>query len=187
MRDLVPALLVFLPVVGAYLLHGPVLRFDLWSALRRPLDGGVTVRGRRLFGDNKTWRGALVMLAGVVGASVALSSWPGCWGLLPEAVRRAGPWEYGLLLGLGVVVGELPNSFLKRKLDIAPGAQRRSFGGVLFSLIDQGDFVLGSWVTLAPVWLMPLSSAAACFAVAVVGHLGVSGVGYALKMRKSWL
>jgi hypothetical protein len=43
-----------LPVLGAPALHAPVLRSDLLAALGRPLDCGVTVRGRRLFGDNKT-------------------------------------------------------------------------------------------------------------------------------------
>ena len=50
----------------AYLAHAPVLRYDLLRSLKRPLDGGATIRGRRVFGDNKTWRGAIVMFAGTV-------------------------------------------------------------------------------------------------------------------------
>jgi hypothetical protein len=48
------ALWVFLPVLGAYLAHAPVLRFDLLPSLKCPLDGGATFRGRRLLGDNKS-------------------------------------------------------------------------------------------------------------------------------------
>ena len=59
------ALWLFLPVLGAPLLHAPVLRWDLLPALGRPLDGGAHVGGRRILGDNKTWRGALCMTAGV--------------------------------------------------------------------------------------------------------------------------
>jgi hypothetical protein len=51
---------VFLPLLGAFIAHAPVLRFNLLSALSRPIDGGGTIRGRRIFGDNKTWRGAMV-------------------------------------------------------------------------------------------------------------------------------
>ena len=65
-------LVVFLPVLGAYLAHAPVLRYDLLRSLKRPLDGGAKIRGRRVFGDNKTWRGAIVMFAGTFVAAVVL-------------------------------------------------------------------------------------------------------------------
>ena len=51
----------FLPALGGALAHAPVLRFDLLGPLKRPLDGGATLGGHRLFGDNKTLRGALLM------------------------------------------------------------------------------------------------------------------------------
>jgi hypothetical protein len=73
-------LLVFVPVLGAFVAHAPVLRFDLLQRLKPPIDGGATFRGRRLFGDNKTWRGALVMSCGIVLAT-----------LVPSAGRRPAP------------------------------------------------------------------------------------------------
>ncbi|MBX5469611.1 MAG: CDP-archaeol synthase, partial [Thermoleophilaceae bacterium] len=115
------SLLVFVPVLGAPLLHAPVLALDLFPRLKRPLDMGARVRGRRVFGDNKTVRGALFMIGGVVAAALLLSLWPTYWHALPGAVRDAGPLPLGLLIGLGVVVGELPNSFAKRQLGVAPG------------------------------------------------------------------
>jgi hypothetical protein len=72
----VTALWLFLAVLGAPLLHAPVLRWNLLPALARPLDGGRRWHGRRLLGDNKTWRGALCMTAGVVLATLALWQWP---------------------------------------------------------------------------------------------------------------
>src|SRR3954464_8180587 len=56
---------IFLPVLGMPVAHAPVLRFDLLPWLRRPIS-------RRLFGANKTWRGALVMGGGTMAATVAL-------------------------------------------------------------------------------------------------------------------
>jgi hypothetical protein len=114
-------LLVFVAVLGAPILHAPVLALDLFKRLKRPLDGGATIGGRRLFGDNKTWRGALFMVAGPTLAAVLLTRWPAYRDALPDAVSGASPVLWGALVGLGVVVGELPNSFLKRRLDIAPG------------------------------------------------------------------
>ena len=84
------ALWVFVPVLGAAILHGPVLAFDLFKPLKRPLDFGATVGGERLFGDNKTWRGALFMIAGVVAAAALLSLWPWYWHKLPRESRTPG-------------------------------------------------------------------------------------------------
>jgi CDP-2,3-bis-(O-geranylgeranyl)-sn-glycerol synthase len=165
------------------LLHAPVLRYDLLRALKRPLDGGRTFRGRRVFGDNKTWRGALCMTAGVVLATVALWQWDWWRDQLPGAVRASTPVLVGLLIGLGTVLGELPNSFLKRRLSIAPGTRRRSPGGVALAILDQGDLVLGIWVLLAPVWVMPVWLAAVAFAAIAAIHAVVNVIGYAIGAR----
>ena len=169
-------LLVLLPVLGAPLLHAPVLRFDLMPALCRPLDGGTG-----LFGANKTWRGALVMTTGVVAAALLLSLWDGWWSELPGDVRDAGPLGLGLLLGAGTVLGELPNSFVKRRLGIEPGGR----GGLLLAIWDQADFVPVIVLLLLPVWAMPLGSALLAFAVVTAIHLVLNVVGYAIGARTS--
>jgi CDP-diglyceride synthetase len=174
---------VLLPVAGAPLLHGPVLAAGLLPALARPLDGGRRLRGRRVLGDNKTWRGAVVMTAGVVLAALVLWQWPWWRDQLPDPVRDAGPALLGLLLGLGTVLGELPNSFLKRRLGIAPGTQRRSAGGLALTVLDQGDLVVGIWVCLLPLWVMPLDVAVVAFVAISAIHLVVNVVGYAIGAR----
>jgi CDP-2,3-bis-(O-geranylgeranyl)-sn-glycerol synthase len=179
----VRALWVFVPVLGAPVLHAPVLALDLLPGLRRPLDGGATLRGRRVLGDNKTCRGALVMVTGIVAATALLSLWPWYWDHLPGGVRDAGPWVFGALLGVGTVLGELPNSFLKRRLGIAPGARRESWAGRLLSLYDQGDFVLVVWVLLLPIWVMSPLQALIVFAVVSAIHLAVNVVAFAIGAR----
>lgn len=178
---------LFLPLLGSFLAHGPVLRFDWFESLKHPVDAGAHLRGRRVFGDNKTWRGLLTMASGVFLAALLLSRWPWYWLKLPVEIRSAGPAVFGALLGLGTVLAELPGSFLKRQLDIPPGGQCRSPVGVLLSLWDQGDFVLGGWLALAPLWLMPLRQVALSFAVVAVLHLLISVVGYALGVRRTVL
>lgn len=177
---------MFLPILGAAVTHAPVLRWNLLPSLARPIDGGRTFRGRRLFGDHKTWRGALVMFAGVFLAALALCQLPAYAARLPAALRAAPPALFAALLGLGVVLGELPNSFVKRQLGVGPGKQRRGALGLALSLLDQGDFVLGAWITLSPLWVMSLAQAATAFALVVAVHMVVNVIGYTLGIRKTW-
>jgi hypothetical protein len=131
------ALQFALPVIAAGLIHVAVMRANLWPALARvPLDGGLRLRGRRLFGDNKTLRGLVVMPLASGAVAAALAAWAG-----------KGSWLHALLfgaaLGAGYVIGELPNSFVKRQLDVAPGAAAAGRWQVPFWFIDQVDSLLG--------------------------------------------
>lgn len=185
MRDGLGFLWLFLPMLGALVAHAPVLRFDLFPALKRPLDAGRCWRGRRLLGDNKTWRGAITMTVGAALATLALCQWPWFWSRLPPEIQRAGALPYALLLALGAVLAELPNSFLKRQLDIAPGKQRGSLVGALISIFDQGDFVVGVWIALLPIWVMSITQAAIAFVAVVAVHSVTNLIGYAIGARTS--
>lgn len=179
------ALLLFFPVLGAPILHAPVLTLDLLKPLKRPLDGGATWRGKRLFGDNKTLRGAVVMALGPALLTLALWQWPWWHDEIPAVARDAGPILLGLLIGLGVVLGELPNSMLKRQLDVAPGTQARGATGLLLTTLDQGDLVLGIWLCLLPVYGMPLWIVGLAFVLVSAVHLLVNVIGYAIGARSA--
>lgn len=118
------ALWLALPVVSGGIVHVMVIKVGWFDRLARvPLDFGMHLRGKRLFGDNKTLRGALVMTLAtgamaVVARQLVLSLSP--QGGLPW-FQTASPFVWGMILGLGYVAGELPNSFVKRQLDVPPG------------------------------------------------------------------
>ena len=169
---------VFLPALGAHLAQAPVLRWDLLPALKRPIS-------RRLFGENKTWRGALVMTAGTVAATVALHRVPGYRRRVPPSITATGPTVVGLRLGIAVWIGELPNSFVKRRLGIPPGEQRRSPAGVAVSIIDQADWVPAAWLLLAPVWRMRPAEVTQVAVLVAFLHLPVNLIGYAIGARTS--
>ena len=166
----------FAPVLGGAVAHAPFLRFDLAPRLKRPLD-------ERRFGANKTWRGALAMSGGTLGATLALHRVPAYRERLPEELRTAGPRRHGALLGAAVVLGELPNSAFKRRLGIGPGERASSPLGVVLAIHDQADFVLGAWPLLAPVWRMSARELCEAFAVVAGVHLAVNLAGYALGAR----
>ena len=136
-----------------------------------PVDGGRTFRGRRLFGDNKTVRGFVVMplATGLAFLSVWLlagNSSAGLWAL--TAPQYGG---LGVLAGTGFMLGELPNSFIKRQLGITPGAP--ADGRVLrplFFLIDRLDSAAGVLVALALVVTVPPATVAYVLVAGSVVH-----------------
>jgi hypothetical protein len=170
----------FLPALGGALAHAPVLRYDLLPSLKRPVH-------RRLFGANKTWRGALAMSAGTLAGTSAMHRLPAYRERLPARLRDAGPLRHGSLLGAAVVLGELPNSALKRRIGIGPGERGGSPLGAALAVHDQADFVLAAWPLLAPVWPMKPREVAEAFAVVAGAHMAVNLIGYALGARTSAL
>jgi hypothetical protein len=106
---------------------------------------------------------------------------------VPEELQQAGGVPYGIALGVAVVAGELPNSFMKRQLDIAPGGRKWTPSGVALVVFDQADFVPFAWLTLRPLWRMPLRDVAAAFALVAAIHSGINVVGYAIGARDTWI
>ena len=178
---------VLLPILGSPVVHAPVMKTDALQRWKRPIDGGRTLRGRRLLGDNKTWRGAAMMTAGPLLATALLSRTSWWRAKVPAEVAGANPLVLGTLLGASVWVGELPNSFLKRQLGIAPGAQNRSAAGVAISVLDQFDFVLGVAVLVRPVWRPTAPDVAEMAGVVTLVHLPLNVAGKLLGVRSSWL
>jgi len=136
------------------------------------IDGGRMLRGRRLLGDNKTWRGFVLMVPAVgvsfVFARAILLTLNGgrdlLWPISTPAYFLLGAW-----VGLGFMLGELPNSFVKRQLDIAPGMPpTQLWGKRLCFAVDQLDSVMGGLLALALVVPVP---AATWFHLIVAGAI----------------
>jgi CDP-diglyceride synthetase len=161
------------PVILTGFVHLLVLQHDWLPALRRaPLDFGASWRGRRIFGANKTWRGAVIMIAGTAVFAAAFAQVNAHWLHWPVAVQfaQAHPAAWGALLGCGYIVGELPNSFAKRQLGIAPGAMGSGLPGKIFWVVDQLDSLAGMLLFVAPVWLPPPALIALLVVVMLIAH-----------------
>lgn len=143
------ALLLALPLVvsGAY--HMWVVRRNHFAWLAIPLH-------RRWFGPNKTWRGMVVMLLATI-PGVWLAQWLEPWLSLRllTSLRDQNAVILGLLLGLGYVLPELPNSYVKRRLHIRPG-ERPAKWAPLSGFIDQADSAFGCALVYALVLAPPL-------------------------------
>jgi hypothetical protein len=96
---------------------------------------------------------------------------------------EADPFVLGTILGVSTVAGELPNSFLKRRLRIAPGAQRNA----ALTVFDQADFVLTAALLLRPLYRMSARETAEVFAIVAAIHIPINVIGRLLGVRASAL
>jgi CDP-2,3-bis-(O-geranylgeranyl)-sn-glycerol synthase len=103
------AALWFLPPAGAANM-APVFAQRLMPNWDAPVDFGRTVRGRRLFGSHKTWRG---MVAGLAAAAATFLVQRFLFGHF-AGVRDLSAFDYsrhsallGAWLGLGALTGDL--------------------------------------------------------------------------------
>lgn len=128
--------LPLLPVMIAGCVHMAIVTLNLLPWLAVPLN-------EQVFGRNKTWRGFIVV------PLISLLVGPQCLG-----GNIANPMLLGGVTGLGYMLGELPNSALKRRLGIPPGEQPTRYKG-LFMFLDQADSGVG--VALGCQWVLALN------------------------------
>ncbi len=164
------ALIAFLPAMATNAL--PVLTKVLFK-VRHPIDFNTNfIDGRRVLGDGKTWEGfALGLLGGsLVGLGYVYVSSNALWSL------------YAILTGLGALLGDLVNAFVKRRLGMREGAP--------FPPFDQVDYLMGSYIiiklskadSLLNVPLEPLSLLIA-MAISLVLHPLTNFVAYLLRVK----
>ena len=93
------------------------------------------------------------------------------------------PWWLGAAAGAAAELSELPNSFVKRRLGIAPGHTAKGVLSVVFYLWDQLDLLLGYWLVLATA--VPVTGTRVAASVVLVGllHPVTTLAGYLLGMR----
>ncbi len=93
--------------------------------------------GKRIFGNNKTFRG--FFFGWGVGFGVGLAE-GAIFGFQNYTIL------FALLIPLGALLGDLTGAFIKRRLSIAPGG--------LLPIVDQIDFVVGAVVFSLPLALI---------------------------------
>ena len=154
LESLSAAVFLLLSMSAAGAVHVWWLTWATSDLLMQPLDFGRTFRGRRIFGDNKRVRGLIAMPI-ASGAMFALLG--GLHRQLPDWLAR-GMWDLstgryallGVAAGLAFMLAELPNSFLKRQLGVAPGeTPGEGLARVLCVLLDRFDSILGVLVVIS--------------------------------------
>jgi len=146
------AILVCAGATNMVFVKAPIL-----NSLSRPMDKGLLLRdGKRLFGDNKTWKGFFGMII-LTSIWLAIAGWLSgkypdiqSLSLIPFETLRSpfNVWFFGAIWGLAYVLAELPNSFAKRRVDIPPGKNATGTQGFLFLVLDQADSVIACVIVL---------------------------------------
>jgi len=176
---LLQSLWLALPVIAGGGIHIAAIKIGALRQLSRiPVDGGLTLRGRRVFGDNKTVRGVIVMIAATTACTVvqglleSQTEWVRALSLPGHG--RVNALKWGLLLGTGYVVGELPNSFLKRQMGVAPGGAARGWLGPVFWVVDQVDSLIGVLIFMRFAWIPPQDVVVLLFVITLTVHPAVA-------------
>ncbi len=151
--DIISALWFILP---AYFANASALLFGGG----KPIDFGKNfIDGKRLLGDGKTWRGFFAgLIAGIIIA------------LMQHRVL------VGFLLALGALLGDIIESFFKRRCGIERGKPLPVF--------DQIDFVLGALALSYPYWDVSVKIALLAILITPPIHLGTNFIAYKLNLKK---
>jgi len=147
----------------------------------KPIDSGRSWRGKRIFGDGKTWRG---LMMGIIAGSL--------FGLIWFYLSKSGPLDaiyfnvfdfritdplFGLYLSVGAMIGDLANSFAKRRLGLKRGAPLWGF--------DQLNLVFGSLLVayfLAPTFII-FEEFIALILITLAMHLFGNQIAYYTKRK----
>jgi CDP-2,3-bis-(O-geranylgeranyl)-sn-glycerol synthase len=150
---------------------GAVASAKIWRDWKTPvIPDRITFRGKPIIGKNKTWRG---LIAGtLLGVLVYLIQARITTGL---EIYDYSSITLGFLLAFGAVFGDMVESFVKRQMNITPGAK--------FIPWDQIDHpLMGMLLALFVVdlsWMFFLTGLAITFFL----HVLINFISYGIKMR----
>jgi CDP-diacylglycerol--serine O-phosphatidyltransferase len=171
MNALIPHIYTFiLPLFTGNILHMLVVKKNLFSNIAVPVSAS-------LFGSGKTYRGFIVLPVTC-----------GCCSLLVSFFRddphHLAAFSTGYLLGFFYLLGELPNSYIKRKMGISSGETHPAYRWVQLAA-DKLDSLL--LLALAYYFLVEISPGllAVLILLSFLLHIAFSWILFRLRLKKS--
>ena len=159
-------------MIPAYVANmAPVIVKNNFKKLAFPLDLGTG-----MFGKNKTFRGLVFgILFGVVVAYIQFLLYGFSFFKNLSFVNYSNWIILGFFFGFGALLGDLVESFIKRRIGIKPG--------VRFIPWDQLDFVFGALVLVSLATDISWKKIFFIAIISIVGHIVVNHSAYYLKIR----
>lgn len=172
---IIHAVYYFLP---AYVSNMAPVILGKINLLPYPIDANRTWRSKPIFGKNKTWGGLLYASAGgtaIFYIQQMLYSVP-----FFKSISLIDYTSQSLLLGFllasGAILGDLIESFIKRRYGKEPGAEWFPF--------DQIDYVIGALLFGAAMYIPPLKIMIVLFILAPPLHYAANYGGYLFGLKK---
>lgn len=187
--------ITLLPIILAGVVNMVWCKIKICDFLRKPVDFEKNFSdGKRIFGDNKTFKGFIGMIVFGIIFSVL-------WGIVSEKNIFLNSHNYfyrnydnsvvyniltGALSGFAYAFFELPNSFLKRRLDITPGKNDISgFKKIFFIFLDQADSIFGCVLVVCIFCPLPLWYYFVYVIVGALTHIIINMLLYFCHLRKN--
>ena len=152
----------------APVLANKVPNLNRWTT---PLDFGMSYKGKRILGDNKTCRGLVsgIFLGGLVAALEGTY-------LFRVDTKYLYIWILaGMLMGFGALMGDAVESFFKRRSGRNPGQTWFPY--------DQTDYIIGGLVVMLPFIGLNWGLIIRIFVLYFGLHLLLAYIGFLLGLK----
>ena len=186
--------LTMMPLIFAGIFNMIFTKTKLYKKNKCPIDLGRNfVDDKRVFGDNKTWIGFISMILFCILFQVI-------WSIICKYLGFENNNELyliyentihfniliGFLFGFTYMICELPNSFIKRRINIMPGKTDKGIKGIIFFVIDQIDSLIGVFFVLMLFNGMSLSRYLLYLFMGALTHISINLLLYGLRIRRNF-
>ncbi len=141
-----------------------------------PIDFDKKLNKKPILGKNKTFRGLIFgIIFAIIVAYLQFLLYKAEFFKDISFIDYQNWLLFGLLIGLGALMGDLVKSFFKRRLGLKPGAK--------FVPFDQTDFVVGALVFIMPFFNLTLKIFITSLLLSFILHIVVNHTAFYLRVR----
>ena len=186
--------ITMLPLILSGVVNMLFVKTHIYKKYKVPIDNNKNwFEGKRIFGDNKTVIGFISMIVfsiifqilwGYIGELCQLNSQNDWYLIYSNSIKYN--IVSGFLIGFVYMLFELPNSFIKRRLDIVPGKTDKGVKGAVFFVIDQIDSLIGVFLVLKLLSGISLSKYFLYLFVGGFTHIAINLMLWLLKIRRNF-
>ncbi len=183
--------IALMPVILGGVFNMIFVKTNFYKRYAFPLDFDKNfIDNKRIFGKNKTYIGFISMI-------IFTSIFQIVWGYISSYYQLTNivylhidntlinNLYVGAMFGFLYMIGELPNSFIKRRIDIMPGKTASGICGIIFFFADQIDSISVIALYLGVLASLNTYSIIICILVGGFTHISINIILYLLKIRKN--
>lgn len=181
------------PLILAGIFNMIFTKTHFYKKHKHPIDNNKILKdNKRIFGDNKTWIGFISMilfycifqvLCGILCNHFNINTYNELYNIQSNTILFN--LIFGLIAGFVYMILELPNSFIKRRINIPSGKTVSGIKGILFFIIDQIDSLIGVMLLLTLFSNIGFIGYIRYLFIGAITHILINLILYLLKVRKN--